>query len=250
MEEQKKHYEDEIDFKIKDLIWELGKRWGIILLSGLLGALVFFTYARFIAPETYVSKTSIYILNQNVDDVTLTELQTSSTLMNDCEVLVKSRAVLEAVIQQMGLDMSYDELNSRVSVEIPYASRVVEISVSSDDPYVSKDIADAVREKASENLSEVMGFETVNVVDVANLPLNRSEPNTKKLTMIGAVIGVVLACGMILVSALFNDTISTQEDVEKYLGLSTLGMIPIDDEWKMREDKRKRGKKAGKSKSS
>ena len=41
------------------------------------------------------------------------------------------------------------------------------------------------------------------------------------------LIGVVLAGAVILFRYMLNDTVKTAEDVEKYLGLSTLGTIPV-----------------------
>ena len=44
--------------------------------------------------------------------------------------------------------------------------------------------------------------------------------------MIAGLLGAVLSIGVIVFLYLINDTIKSEDDVEKYLQLSTLGSIP------------------------
>lgn len=62
-----------------------------------------------------------------------------------------------------------------------------------------------------------------------------------KWTFIGGVLGVLLVCVIILIQYLMDDTIKSSEDVEKYLGLSTLALIPVaSDESGKKKKKKKR----------
>lgn len=163
-------YEEEIEIDVKELFLVLLNKWHIIVLTGLLCALIGLVCAMFLIPEKFESKTSIYIYNQQTENVTYTDLQTGSTLTKDYEVLVKGRTVLESAVEKLGLDLTYEEINEMVSVNVPASTRIVEISVQTTDPYLSRDIADAVREISSKNIAEVMGVDAVNVVEKANLP--------------------------------------------------------------------------------
>ena len=49
-----------------------------------------------------------------------------------------------------------------------------------------------------------------------------------KWTLLGGCIGVFLVMAIVLIYYLLDDTIKTSDDVEKYLGLSTLALIPLD----------------------
>lgn len=86
-----------------------------------------------------------------------------------------------------------------------------------------------------------MDSSAVKVVDEANLPTGASGPNVMRYMVIGLAIGFVLAVGIILVIYLTNDKIRTPEDIEKYLGISTLGSIPVDES--MVENTKKKSKK-------
>ena len=138
--------------------------------------------------------------------------------------------------------MEYEDLMHKVSVNTPVDTRIVSITVEHTNPELAMRIANCIREVAGEHIQIVMDIEAVNVVEKANMPMEKSGPSVVKWTMIGGVAGAFLACAVILVIFLLDDTIKCSEDVEKYLGLSTLAMIPViseDDTAKKRKSKRK-----------
>lgn len=236
-------HDAEMEIDLKELFFVLLNKWHLIFLSGFLCALIGLLTAMFVMPEKYQSKTSIYIYDQQKEGMSYTDLQISTVLTKDYEVLIKGRAVLEKVIEELDLDCSYSTLNSMVQVNIPDSTRIVEIIAETTDPYLSKNIADAVREVSSETIKSVMNVDAVNVVEAANLPEGKSSPNVSKYTVLGGMFGCVAAAGVIILLFLTNDTIRSQEDVEKYLELSVLGTIPLT------EDQKEKNRKHGKTKS-
>lgn len=243
-------YEDEMEIDLKDLFFVLLNQWYLFILSGLLCAVIGLVISMFFIPEKFESKTSIYIYNHQTENMTYTDLQTGSTLTKDYEVLVKGRTVLESAVEKLGLELTYEEINEMVSVNVPDSTRIVEISVKTTDPYLSRDIADAVREVSSKSIGEVMGVDAVNVVETANLPEKKCSPNIKKYTLAGGALGLALSVSIAVIMYLLNDTIRTQDDVEKYLGLSTLGIIPMDETLAASEKKRKQSLKRVRKKAS
>lgn len=107
---------------------------------------------------------------------------------------------------------------------------------------MASQIADAIRVAAADHIQNVMNTEAVNVVDEANIPDEPVSPSIKKNGLIGAVAGAFIAIIVIIVVYLTNDTIQTSEDVERYLGVSTLGIIPIREGQKKNKKKNKNGR--------
>ena len=72
-------------------------------------------------------------------------------------------------------------------------------------------------------------------------------PNIKKNTVLGGMLGAVLVVMIICISTLMNDTIMTPADMEKKVGLTVLGSIPLEEKELNSIKKSKKSKKRKKS---
>lgn len=224
-----KNETENIEIDLQELLLVLlHKLWIIILAAAIAGAIALLYTTQFITPM-YESTTKVYILSkQNTSgSVTYSDVQLSSTLSSDYEELVTSRSVIEGVIEQLGLDTTYSKLVNRVSTDNTDNTRIIAITVEDADPAQAQLIANELRVQAAKHIVAVMDIEAVNVVDEANYPTSPSSPSIMKNTLIGALIGMILAMAVIVIQHLLDDTIKTSEDIEKYLGLSTLALIPL-----------------------
>lgn len=242
MENQVTNNNDEIEIDLGEVFHLVISKLGVIILSGiLLGVLSIIGTMLFITPK-YESTTKIMVLNkQDNNTLTSADMQTSTQLTKDYAELIQSRTVLEGVITQLNLDMTYKEMLNKVSVETSSDSRIVSISVTDEDPYTASEIANAVRDMAAEHIQSVMDIEAVNVVDTANIPNEKASPSLAKNGVIGGLLGVIIAMAAVIIIYLTNDTIKVEEDVERYLGLSVLGSIPFSE--KESRSKKKKSRK-------
>ena len=228
--EPKNNINDEIEIDLLEIFGLFLSRWILILLVALTTAMIGFAISFFLIDPTYESTTKIYILNKNENqNVTYSDMQLGTQLTKDYSELINSRYVLEEVIQKLHLDLDYQGLKDKVSVSTPSDTRIVSITVTDTDPVEAMNIANAVRESASNHIGNVMDIDAVNVVESANMPTKKAGPSYTKWTMIGGVLGAFIICAVILIQYLLDDTIKTSEDIERYLGLSTLGLIPVID---------------------
>ena len=218
----------------------LHRLWLIALCAAAVGAAAF-AVSRYILTEEFQSTTRIYVLNrQNDDTLTYSDVQLGTQLTKDFREIIKSRYVLEQVIEKCGLRESSGSLASRISVDTQSDTRIIAITVTDTNPAMAQYIANELRETAAERIKIVMDIQAVNVVDEANLPAVPSAPRVGRWTVIGFLLGAFLCMTVILVHFLLDDTIKTSDDIEKYLGLSTLGMIPV----RETEDTKNHGKKS------
>ena len=244
MEQQNLQDNTDIEIDVLELFHVLLNKFWIILLAGIIAGLAFIGGTiLFITPQ-YESTTKMYVLSKQ-DNNTLTQqdMQTSLSLTKDYAEMIQSLTVTEAVIAQLGLDMTHEQLVKKISVSNTTDTRIITISVLDKDPYMARDIANAVRDTAAEHIKNVMNSEAVNVVDEANIPAEKYSPSVSKNGLIGGVLGCMIAVAIILIRFIMNDTIQTAEDVERYLQLSTLGTIPLlqtDKKKKKRAKKHKR----------
>ncbi|MDO5381601.1 MAG: Wzz/FepE/Etk N-terminal domain-containing protein [Eubacteriales bacterium] len=237
----------EIDLgKIFSLLWD---RILIIIVTGVLFAAAAFLGSKFFITPQYQSQTKLYVLNRaNDGTTTLTDIQISTQLTKDYQILVTSTPVMQQVIKNLKLDMTPSDLASTISVSTPSDTRVLQISVTNPDPYRAKEIVDELAKVSGERICSIMKIEQVNVIEEGSVAISPISSKTKKNTVMGGVAGIILACVVVIIKSLLDDTLKTTEDVEKYLELSTLSVIPLCDE--MDDGRGKNRKKSGSKKKS
>ena len=237
--------QDVVVIDIGELLNFFLRRAVYILLSGLVLAVLTYGITTFFITPSYTSVTKMYVLNRQTNEsITNSDIQSSTYLTKDYMEMIKSRTVIEAVIAELDLDMTYDQLLSALSVSTTSDTRVVAISVTNSDPYLARDIANAIRRTAAAHIQAVMNTEAVNVVDEANIPSVKSGPKVKRDVMIAGFAGIVLALIVNFVLFLMNDKVTTAEDVERHLRLSVLAQMPLEmDEVKKKKARKKLEKK-------
>ncbi len=222
-----KYNSDVIEIDLMEVAGLLWHRMWLIIICALITGAAGFVLSKFVVTEQYESITKIYVLNrQNDSTLTYSDVQLGTQLTKDFPELIKSRYVAEQVIAAWELPYSYETLADKISVVTQSDTRIISIIVTDEDPWMAQQLADEVRKVASERIKSVMDIQAVNVVDEANFPEHPASPSVGKWTVIGALIGALLCMAAILLRFMLDDTIKTADDIEKYLGLSTLGMIP------------------------
>lgn len=222
--------DDEIEIDLKELFFVVKRKLWIILLAGIMGAAAVGAYTAMVMKPVYTSSTMLYIVNQTTTLTSLTDLQMGTQLTKDYKVLVTSRPVTRKVIENLGLNMDHEELLKKVSVSNPTDTRILSIAVNDHDPYMAKAIADEFASVASVRMAEIMDSAPPNIVEEGYLPTRKTSPSTTKNTAIGGMVGIFAAMAVVVILFVMNDSIKTPEDVEKYLGLTVLGTIPIFEE--------------------
>jgi capsular polysaccharide biosynthesis protein len=221
---------DVIEIDVKELFYVLLHKFWIIISIGIIGAAAAWAVSTYVIKPVYTSTTKVYIINKaDETKMTLQDLQTGSQLTKDYMILVKSRLVTEQVIKDLNLTMTSEELANSIEVKIPQDTRILEIVVTSHDPILAKEMADAIAEVSSNRMVSIMEIKKVNVLEEGNLPTAPSGPKVMRNTILGGLLGGILVSIVILTFHLLNDTIRTTEDIEKYLGLTTLGAVPIEE---------------------
>lgn len=218
-----------VEINLTEIIPYLFHWLWLIMIVGLLTAAIAFAISAFVLTPKYQSTTKVYILSKSndKDTVTVSDTQLATYLTKDFKELIKSRTVLETVKNECGLKESAEGLAKKVSVSNTTDTRIISISVKDEDPARAQYIANAVREVAAIHLQEVMDLEAVNVVEDADLPTHQVEPSKKKYTMVGFAIGAIITILVLTLNYYLDDSIKTSEDIERYLGMTTLATIPM-----------------------
>ena len=226
--QDKPQEENEID--LLELFYVVLHKWKMIVLSlfltGACGCLI----SVFLITPQYESTSVLYVLSKSTSITSLADIQMGSSLTNDYVEVVTSRPIIEQVIQNLGLtDETYESLKDKVSIDNPANTRLLKITVRDPQADVAKAIADELADVSKSFISIKMDQAAPTVTQYGYADGEPVTPNTVKNTVLGSLIGAVLAIGVVIVSYLLNDTIMTTDDIEKKLGMTVLASIPMDE---------------------
>lgn len=224
--ERNKQEEMEIDLlEIARLLWR--KAW-IIILCLVVGAGIAGGYTKFLVTPQYTASSMIYVLGESTSITSIADVQVGTELTGDFTTLAKSRPALEGVIDELDLDMNYEELSQIVTIENLTDTHILKISATDPDPEMAKEISNAMAQSTAETIASVMATEKPSIAEKAITPTVPSSPNVMKNLMVGGLLGAILAIAVLVLRHLMDDTIKTEEDVKKYLGLNTLASLPVE----------------------
>ncbi len=240
---------DEEVIDLLELALELKRHILLILLFAVLGGGIAGAFSKFVMIPQFQSSSMMYILSKETTLTSLADLQIGSQLTNDYKYVVTSRPVLEEVIEKLGLDISYGQLNGKIKIENPTNTRILRITATDANPVRAKDIADTLATTSSNYIADTMEMVPPKIIETGVVATRKSSPSVSKNALIGAMVGVVAICGFIVMNMLLNDTIVTSEDVSKYLNITVLASVPVrEGAEKEKDDKHVGGKKKSKRK--
>ena len=218
--------DDEIEIDLKEVFYLLLSHWKSIFLAMLIGAAIFGAYHTFLLKPSYQADASIYITNTD-SVITFSDLQLSSALTEDYANIIKSRTVLNRVIKELQLDLNYKALGNLISVGNPDDSHIITIKVTCDDPELSRNITNALMNISVDQIYQVIGSGEPTVIDYAMAEAVQDvTPGLKKYLMLGALLGALIVCAIVVLRMLTDTTLKTVDDIDRYLHLPVLAAVP------------------------
>ena len=225
---QKQENVEEID--LLEIFFALVHNWRVLLLGTLIGAFVFgLVHVLFIKPA-YQANTELYITS-NDSMISLQDLQIGTAIAEDYRFIITSRSVLNKVIEDLQLDLNYDQLKAMINVTNPSGTHIIRTSVKTGDLELSRDIANKLLSVSIERIYQVVGASEPSVIDYSEASaVEDVSPSFRKFLLIGTLIGFLVVAVIVIVRVIMNSTLRTEEDIEKYLNLTVLAAIPYYDE--------------------
>jgi len=216
----------EID--LLELIGIVLRKWWLILIFVIIaGGISYYFTINYITP-TYEAKATLFIGKEAdlLGEFSLTDLNLDNKLVVDYRELLKTRLVTEAVIQELGLNVSTTRLVDNLSVMTVSDSRFIHIAFIDTNPEIAASITNKLSEVLVDTVVDVIGIQNVQIVDAAIVPIKPIGPNLRMNVAIAIVLGGMLALFVIFILHLVDNTIKKEEQLEKKLGLPVLGVIP------------------------
>lgn len=227
--EQQHPEEKEMTIDLLELAYALlDKIWWIIGAS-VLGAVAALLLTTFMMTPQYQATSKIYVLNSGDTSINLSQIQLGTALTKDYMQVFDNWHVHDAVANRTNVRDKYSNaaLRSKLTVENPRDTRIISISFTSPDPKEAQAISMAYAIAAQEFIAVKMDMEKPTLFEEAQLPTRPCSPNKARNTITGFMLGLVLSSMIIVLLTLMDDRVRNSEKLQKSLGLSTIGMMPI-----------------------
>ena len=234
---------------LKDLFATLKKRAWLITIITVLAVLISGVTSFFILTPIYQSSTQL-LVNQAKSEETIyssNQVQTNLQLIETYNVIMKSPAILDKVIEELNLDISAGALTSKITVASEQNSQVVNVSVTDEDPHMAAKIANTTAEIFKEEIVEIMNVDNVSILAKATVSDQASpiKPQPLMNIAIALVVGLMLGVGIAFLMEYLDHTIKTEQDIERILELPVIGVIGVIEETNGQMESRARAKRAG-----
>lgn len=245
--EKKRNDNEEMEIDLLELLMVMKKHLAAILLAGIVGLVIMFAYTSFLVTPLYSASSMMYVMPDNSNSMnssTLSDMQVGQQLTSDYSSMIKSRSFMEDVIKKLNLTIDYQQLLGKVEVTNPTSSRILQVTVNDPNPQTAADIANEVASVAESKLKEITGMQAIKIYEEAAVPDRPSSPSLKKNCALGLLAGIVLAMAVVTILYLLDDTIKTEDDIEKYLGMTTLAVLPYNGRKQQRQAQKHKKQRA------
>lgn len=239
----------EVEIDLLELFFWLLENAKQIIAAALAGMLVLALYSFVLATPMYKATSRIYVTNSKDEatSIAVADFQIGNYLAEDYQEVLDSWEIYDAVIQNLGLDFEYTELKRMLEIDNPDETRILDLSVTSDDPQEAADIANEYAKVASEFIAETMDVSAPTLLSSALPPEKPVRPRKLLYTALGFVLGGMIMVGVLTVRFLMDDKIKASDDLRKYADLAVLAVVPanngqVDSEEGARKKKRRKSK--------
>lgn len=211
---------------IKTVLLELWHRKILVLAIIALSLFASFFYTKVLCPVKYRACAKMVITGSSVQTSSTSDYAVALYLIRDCTEIMTDKVVLSQVAEKVGNNYTYARLKGSISIDNPNNSRVLEITVTDTDPENAAKIANAVCEVSKDVILATLDVENANLFSPAHAATSPSSPNIRRNLLIGLAAGIALSIIVTIAIYYSYDKINGSDDVERYLGLSTLAVIP------------------------
>ena len=179
---------------------------------------------QFRVPE-YTSYTTV-LLTQSGESINANDLNMNNSLVSNYSEIIKSKRVLNQVIENLDLDYKFAELQSKVVVAEVNDTDLIKISVTDEDNELAAIIANDIADVFVKEIPIIYGTQNISIIDTAEVSEVPSSASAMKIIAIVTLAGAFIAVGVIFVVFYFDTTVKNEEEIEKITGLPVIGVIP------------------------
>ncbi len=218
---------------LRELFQTIKKRLWLITLITVIATATSGIVSFFLLTPIYQSSTQILVSQTKTEQqaYNYSDIQTNLQLINTYNVIIKSPKILDLVKEQLDLDMTVEALNSQITVAAEKNSQVISLTVQDANPAQAAAIANTTAMVFKSEIANIMSVDNVSILSEAVVKENPTpiKPRPALNMAIALVVGLMAGVGLAFLLEFLDNTIKTEQDIEKLLELPVLGAIAVID---------------------
>lgn len=219
--------EREIEIDVIQLVKALWEKAIYIVLITIIFGLLGYLGSTLLLTPVYEASGKLIVNTRNPEDkVSNDQLNSAKNLVDTYAIIIRDRGVLDRVISELNLPMTYEQVANSISVKAVNNTQIMKISVRHEERTVALLITQKVMEIAPNVIVETVGAGSVNPIGQAYANANPVAPSNVKNAVIVAFIGLILTSAVVIVAFLMDDTYKSDMDIQNDLDIIVLGVIP------------------------
>lgn len=192
-------------------------------------------YSLYIKKPVYEASTKI-IVNQTQQvqtagsELDLNQINTNIQMINTYKEIIKTPAILDVVSNNYPeFNTNAEELLKKVNVSSVNNTQVMTLVVRDNSYQRAAELVNAISLVFKQEIPSLFNVQNVSILNEAKLnpPVEPGpvEPNVVMNLAIAFIVSLMIGLGIAFLLEYLDDTLKTEEDIEKYLGLPTIAMI-------------------------
>lgn len=217
----------DIEINFQDIFMAIIKRIWIPIIAAIIFYIAGFWYSTNGITPMYTSQAELLVISNNAAYSSQSVMMDDNFTKNYIHLIKNNSTILGNVIEKNNLELTTGQLSSKISVSSPAETQIIMIRVTDPDPVVASTISNSLCVESQKYITEeLIKADNIRITNPGTLPTKPSSPDIGKNAVTAALLAFILACGVIAIIHIVNDTLDTVEDVEKRLGIKVIGKIP------------------------
>ena len=156
----------------------------------------------------------------------MNEINASQKLVNTYIEILRSNTYMAKISDNVGLGYSANQIKSMLSMNALNQTEILQIKVTNKNPDHAATILNEILANADSEIIRIAKAGSVEVIDEAFVPRTPSSPNIPKNTMVGLLLGAVLAMAVLFVIYMMDSTIHGETSLTDKYEIPVLGAVP------------------------
>lgn len=216
------------EINIKELWNYFLSKYFIVIITILICIVLGNIYLFYIQTPLYKSTTSLVLVSEENSNSTITQndITLNNNLVSTYTEIIKSRAVLSEVIENLKLEENVEQLTKSINVSSTTNTQLIKVEVCRKDKKEARNIASEIASVFSTKIKDIYKIQNISIIDEAQLPKKPYNMNVIKQNIISVGIGCILSFGIVFMLFYFDTSIKDAKTIEEKLKLTVFGTVP------------------------